>query len=250
MTFKTLVLVSVSALTFAASAGATSFTRTSPNGGALPTGVTEVGGIVLDLRGLNGVRVVSQLAASSLYVGFAGANPQVIGTQTGFTAQTLSALGGGLQSASVRVTLFDGDSAPGNFDAGADNTFFLDGINFGTWGAVATERTDNTGLTSLGFGTGFGDSILSTGFFSNNNAADMATLFAALGDGLLVYSLFDVDPFDNFYDFTQGVDGGLINVGRGPSVVPEPSSWAMLIAGFGLVGASMRRRSRVAAVAN
>jgi hypothetical protein len=26
--------------------------------------------------------------------------------------------------------------------------------------------------------------------------------------------------------------------------VPEPASWAMLIAGFGLVGATMRRRNR------
>ena len=31
------------------------------------------------------------------------------------------------------------------------------------------------------------------------------------------------------------------------SVVPEPSSWAMLIAGFGLVGATMRRRRMAAA---
>jgi hypothetical protein len=29
--------------------------------------------------------------------------------------------------------------------------------------------------------------------------------------------------------------------------VPEPASWAMLIAGFGLVGAMQRRRQRVAA---
>jgi hypothetical protein len=29
--------------------------------------------------------------------------------------------------------------------------------------------------------------------------------------------------------------------------VPEPASWAMMIAGFGLVGASMRRRKAVIA---
>lgn len=32
------------------------------------------------------------------------------------------------------------------------------------------------------------------------------------------------------------------------SMVPEPATWAMLIAGFGLVGATARRRSRAAAV--
>jgi hypothetical protein len=31
--------------------------------------------------------------------------------------------------------------------------------------------------------------------------------------------------------------------------VPEPASWAMLIAGFGLVGAVMRRQARTAVVA-
>lgn len=40
--------------------------------------------------------------------------------------------------------------------------------------------------------------------------------------------------------FTSDVDGG--------STVPEPASWALLIAGFGLTGAAMRRR-RIAAVA-
>lgn len=35
----------------------------------------------------------------------------------------------------------------------------------------------------------------------------------------------------------------------GPSVVPEPASWAMLIAGFGLTGAAMRRHRVTAAIA-
>ncbi len=35
----------------------------------------------------------------------------------------------------------------------------------------------------------------------------------------------------------------------GTAAVPEPASWAMLIAGFGLTGAAMRRRARVAATA-
>ena len=29
-----------------------------------------------------------------------------------------------------------------------------------------------------------------------------------------------------------------------PQAVPEPSSWAMLVAGFGLAGAALRRRER------
>lgn len=44
----------------------------------------------------------------------------------------------------------------------------------------------------------------------------------------------------------QTLPNGLQTVGAG-LMVPEPSSWAMLIAGFGLVGASLRRRRSVAA---
>ncbi len=229
----------------AGAAHATLFTRTAP-AGALPGAVTEIGGLVLDLTGTNGVRVVSQLAASTLYVGFAGSNPQLIGTQTGFSPAVLGALGGGLSAASVRVTLFDGDSAPGNFDAGADNTLLVNGVNFGLFSAVATQRTTADGLTLLGSGFGFGDDILSTGFFSAA-AVDLAALFASLGGGSAVFAVNDIDPGDNFYDFTRGVDGGLINVGTGPVVqpptgVPEPAALALF--GAGLLGLGTVRRRR------
>ena len=78
----------------------TTYTTTSPtSGGALPEAVTEIGGIVLDLVGLNGVRVVAQLAASQLYegyfdngtpVGYRG-NPGTIGIQTGLSAAAVDA---------------------------------------------------------------------------------------------------------------------------------------------------------------
>src|SRR6476646_6482132 len=111
----------------------TAFTTTSPtSGGAVPAGVTEIGGLVLDLIGTNGVRVVSELPASQLFVGYSNTgtptgfqgNPVTIGIQTGFTPAVLSALGGGIAEAAVRVTLFDGDTASGNFDFN-DNTLRL-----------------------------------------------------------------------------------------------------------------------------
>jgi hypothetical protein len=226
----------------AANAPATVFTTTSPTG-ALPAGVTQVGGIVLDLVGLNGTRVVTQAAASGLYLGFAENEPQTIGTQTGFTSAVLAALGGGLISASARVTLFDGDSATGNFDDG-QNEFLVNGISFGNFSAVGTEQTSSDGTGSFGFSTGFGDDILSTGFFTASGA-NAASLFATLATGSANFSLSDQDPFDNYYDFTAGVDGGLVDVGSGPIVtpaVPEPSTWAMMLGGMGLVGGLIRRR--------
>jgi hypothetical protein len=44
------------------------------------------------------------------------------------------------------------------------------------------------------------------------------------------------------FSLNSGGEGGGGEGGGGTGAVPEPASWAMLIAGFGLVGAMMRRR--------
>jgi hypothetical protein len=200
-------------------AQASTFTR-----GTLPTAVSEVGGIVLDLIGANGTRVVTQLAASTLFTGFATANPFTIGTQSGFSPTVVAALGGGISQASVRVSLLDGDTAAGNFDFN-DNTLLLNGINFGNFSTIQAQNTTETGAEGgLGFsGGGFRDDTLDTGFFTSSDTTTLASLFGSLGSGNVVFGLNDLDPRDNFYDFTQGIDSSLINVGTGPVVTP-PSS--------------------------
>ncbi len=261
-----ILVVAASAMFMPQLAAASPETKSSPTGGALPTAVTEVGGVVLDLQGTNGSRVVTQLAASQLFYGYADdqynsapgtaeGNPLTFGTQAGFDSGVLSALGG-LASASVRITLFDGDTAPFDFDFN-ENTLLLDGIDFGDWSSITTYQTNADGTSLIATGTGFGDGILSTGFFSTTDTTKLGALFAALADGSLAYQLFDTSPFDNEYDFTRGVDGGLINIGTGPIVtpptgaVPEPATWMMMMVGFGFVAgaARYRRRSTKAGIA-
>ncbi len=73
------------------------------------------------------------------------------------------------------------------------------------------------------------------------------------GGGIMYYGIVFDTPVHNVqflrginnagYDYF-GLDGISFNVAPSPPVggVPEPASWAMLIAGFGLTGAAMRRR--------
>jgi hypothetical protein len=253
---RTLLQLAVVATLGASSAQATTLSMTSPtNGGnTLPAGVTAVGGLVLDVIGTNGVRVVAQLSAASLFVGFynngtpAGfnGNPGTIGIQTGLTPALLSQLGGGFAQLAVRVTLFDGDSANGNFDFN-DNTLLLNGVSLGNWSAVNTQTTDGTGTTGIGaVHAGFQDNVLDTGFFYNTNAATLASIYSSISGagGQITYQVNDVDPFDNFYDFTQGVDGGLINVGSAPVVTPSVpdsgSSLALMAIAIGTIGGARR----------
>jgi hypothetical protein len=113
--------------------------------------------------------------------------------------------------ASGRVsTVFDGNSAfqlPGVFDPNAYNLYEVNGGG-GAFSLKFNGATVFSGNTPLNF---------------------PAPQLLLLGDGSFAGN---ANVFIRSYSFTSGA-------------VPEPASWAMMIAGFGLVGASMRRRTQV-----
>lgn len=228
-----------------ASAMAAPLTTASPAGGELPSTITEVGGIVFDAIGANGARVTSQLAASSLFEGFTGGNDIVIGTQGGYDMALLNQLGGGLMSLAIRITLDDGDNAPGNFDED-ENFLTINGIQVGNFSDVTTVTTDGLGTELPGGNTtGFANEQLDTGFFLITDSMVLNAVFAALSaSGELTFGLVTTSGAEQFFDFTDGLDGSIIDSGSGPVVaaIPLPGAAALLIPVLGFAGAVRARR--------
>ena len=108
-------------------------------------------------------------------------------------------------------------------------------------------------LTALTGPSGtIGNGLGGTAAFTNNHVLNTSQN----GITTLVFNT----PLAAFSKFvvTTRVSGGVLfqgDTGQGylldsvSGAVPEPASWAMMIAGFGLVGAAMRRRTRVAVAA-
>ena len=155
------------------------------------------------------------------------------------------------------TTAFGGDNDSGTiFRIGADGTGFTVLHNFsGPDGAYPF-----AGLVADGSGNLFGTT-------QGGGASDRGTIFRIGADGSGFTSLYSVtgpdgwsptaaliaDAKGNLFGTTEiggaNGEGSIFRLsGAGFAVIPEPGTWAMMIAGFGLVGAGLpvRRRREMA----
>jgi PEP-CTERM motif len=138
---------------------------------------------------------------------------------------------------------------------------------------VTAYRIDNLTVT---FGSTVLSAVFPIAFFTQNvnGAAGFVQIAPPFAPPFIIQDVFDVlNPIFQTYDpttplgptsvnffvapFALATDGGFLSViGRptdlvftaGPAntpAVPEPASWAMMIAGFGIAGAAMRRKASV-----
>ena len=123
--------------------------------------------------------------------------------------------------------------------------------------ALKTDVLFNTGaasngITNIANGTGwYNADNWSFGFVPAGETPNKSECDTTSGLGRLCihtltftggYRINDIQGLNNSTDYEK-----LVFTSSGGAVVPEPASWAMLIAGFGLVGAVARRRRAVTA---
>ncbi|XHR28664.1 MAG: autotransporter domain-containing protein [Chthoniobacteraceae bacterium] len=187
----------------------------SPAGGTLPSTISPVGGIVVDIVGLNGTRLMTVVDAGSLLASGTTTTSSLltIGTATGFTSEQIASLGGGIASASIRISLWDGNSTSDDYWYGK-NSLYINGTSYGNFSSVSTVETSSsysrvtsgtsyyrstTGTTALSTGTGFGGAILDTGYFSITGTSSLASLYSALKTGTLTFAMSDTSGGNYVY---------------------------------------------------
>ena len=150
-------------------------------------------------------------AQSALFLNVGVLTPPFGGTpQGGGVFQTVSTTGGvATFSASIAAYSRTGNIAGGIFSVLVDNVA-LASIDFGDIGALQTERGTLSFATTLSAGTH-------------------------------IIALQAVRPFGAAVNVTSQY---FTNVSLDVAGVPEPTTWAMLVLGFGFTGGAMRRRGR------
>ena len=159
------------------------------------------------------------------------------GVVTGTPAKTYYNGAYAAENAGSRWVSYSGSPFSGAGTVSVTTTFDLTGFKASTASLSGLWGVDNDGEIFLnGVSTGF------TLLGSNTNSFNVLHNFS-VGSGFVAgVNTLTVVVLDSGSPAAVRFDGLSLNA----AAVPEPASWMMLIAGFGLVGAASRRRSSAA----
>lgn len=207
---RNLLLAAVAVASFAGTAQAAVMTDFTPGGASPVPGFT----VIDTFDNLSGVTVNGNVNLVKILVGSSGQGAQPANSSPAGT-NYLSVLGGG--------------SATINFGAN------VTGFQF-DWGSIDSYNT-------LTIASSVGSLVIVPGSASFPNAANgnqflpgTNGLFTVWGTAGETFSSITLASRSNSFE----IDNLAVRTAGG--VIPEPATWAMLIAGFGLVGASLRRQ--------
>ena len=227
---KTSIAVAAAFIALAAfAAPASAATIISDNGGDLAEVIHSNGtqtGTSLTLQSNPSDFLIQYLSSDSLSVTGNGV-AQVFGSSGGFSDVTISPI----SNISFSAFKFNLD-IPSGPTGGATNDFTFDAQVFFTGGGSQTFND-----VDLGTGTGVNRFLITAG---SNQLIDQIVLSDLVGS-----STKNGDTTVSGYDFTI-LEQASFNFA---SAVPEPSTWAEFIVGFGLMGMMLRRRRTVSAAA-
>lgn len=228
-------------------------------GGAVTTGKTPINGSL----GRNFTGALAVDSAGTLFATTYGG-----GTADAGTLVSMSSNG-----TVTKLHDFSGTNSQPNWNMAIDSTGTLFGVSDGTDGINSTvwSRTSAGVFTTL---LSFTNVEIASGLYLDSQGTLFGTtIFGGTSNQGTLWSRTSSGVFSTLASFTGDLAGpawGLASDGRGKlfgvtsggysatdldgsvwsydtGVIPEPASWAMLIAGFGLTGATMRRRRAIAA---
>ncbi len=180
--------------------------------------------------------------AGNHYVNNTGGNPASITqlTFTGLDSHTSVNLGGIIGF----LDSWDGNNSPNGFDP--DNLeFYIDNVLV----AVLTSNGGNLGAGQFFDGATViaNNQQVDNNFFFSDTLIDLGSAnfatFAHSGSSLVLGIRASGGGWQGGNDESWGWDA--INITYNAGAVPEPAAWALMLAGFGLTGAAMRRRAKV-----
>lgn len=179
------------------------------------------------------------IAAASLLMATTSANAVTFTFESGVDGNAIGAISGATFTDGQYFGCGGGCPAPSNGLFGSSpNLFGNMTVTFASLqSSISFVNVSFSAVSAQAFDAG---NVLLASLVNTNNTSSATGALTLNGPGISYVVFSGADAQYGIDDLTYTISG---------TAVPEPASWAMLIAGFGLTGAALRRRRSVAVAA-